>query len=84
MGKSKSKSRKEVEHLRGVIRSLKKQLRNRQAQEGTREKKESDDFETCSRCGKGTLSFKDFVHVKFLVCDVCDFREKIENAEEES
>lgn len=79
MGKSKSKSRKEAEHLRGIIRSLKKQLKqqNNDADEPT----ETEDTKDCTNCGKGTLEVKDFVHIKMLVCNTCDYREKLDAEE---
>lgn len=86
MGKTKAKSRREVEHLRGVIRSLKKRLNQQNSNNNSTKKEQYEDHpeSDCPNCGKGVLVAKDFVHVKILVCDVCDYREKINAKEEES
>ena len=83
MGKTKTKSRKEIEHLRGIIRSLKKQLKNQHKDVSEDNTEYGDDDGNCPKCGKGVLTEIDLVRVKIVKCNVCDYREKI-NGEEKT
>jgi ssDNA-binding Zn-finger/Zn-ribbon topoisomerase 1 len=78
MGKTRAKSRKEIEHLRGIIRNLKKQLKHQQHGEIDEETEESGN---CPKCGKGLLLEIDLGRIKFLKCNICEHREKT-NGEE--
>ncbi len=88
MGKLKQENRKEIEHFKGIIReqkaiirSLQRRLRDLEKREhGTkkekyREQEESQD-NICENCGKGELVVKDFRFVKYIVCLLCEFKEK--------
>lgn len=83
MSKSKSKNRNEVEHLRGIIRRLKAQLKyyKRRAHipedDIILEDEEVDSEMICKKCGKGILRELDLKYVVYLVCDVCNEKKKI-------
>lgn len=84
---AKSRDKNEVEHLRGIIRQQKaqiryyrKELRRFQKDDGLDD--EDDDYipeipqeavKTCSSCGKGFLK-RELVGIRYLVkCTSCDY-----------
>jgi len=77
MGKTKTKSRKEIEHLRGIIRGLKKQLKHQQNDVAEDNTDYNDEDGNCPKCGKGVLTEIDLVRLKIIKCNICDYREKI-------
>lgn len=81
MGKTKTKSRSEIEFLRGKIRHLEKKLKQFQ-KEGISDEEDlgpeaEDGDEVCIHCGKGRIKFVDLKYIIFKVCELCQFREKI-------
>ena len=94
MSKTKQKNHKQEEALRGELRKCysrigqleklvnyyKKQanMTPREIEEETEEQQ----LEVCDNCGKGHLELIDLVHVKFLRCDTCGYKEKIDGKKE--
>jgi ribosomal protein S27AE len=87
VGKSKNRSKSEVEHLRGEIRRLKSELKYCKRcfeQTGGDNCEDYDGVEpidlepkpTCPDCGKGILIEHDFVHTKVTKCSLCDYVER--------
>lgn len=88
MSKTKNKNKSEVEHLRGIIRKLKAQVRSLSTRNKELERQSHfyeyiadeviEDVEIkediCEECGKGILSEIDLVHVIVTTCDLCEFR----------
>lgn len=77
MSKSKSKNRNEVEHLRGIIRRLKAQLKYYKRRAHIPEDDillEDEEVElqaNCENCGKGIIIQYDFKYVILERCDTC-------------
>lgn len=84
MSKSRSKSRSEVEFLRGEVRRLKSELKyyKRHAQIPEIDSLvENEDLkqvkvESCLSCGKGALIEYDFYYAKIKKCDICGITER--------
>lgn len=90
MGKPRNKNGREVEHLKGEIRRLKKQLRQKEKHDHietkdprpskTADKKvkeiERDERPNCDDCGKGKYDVADFGRFSYGTCDVCGDRKK--------
>lgn len=85
MGKSKSKSRSEVEFLRGEVRRLKSELKYYKKRQhlisDTFEEvieEEAEMAERCPMCHKGGLIEWDFTYATLKKCDKCEYevREK--------
>lgn len=87
MGKSKNKSKSEVEHLRGEIRRLKAELKyyKRRAHiENSIMDDVIDDapledvkiMDDCAQCGKGCLIEYDFKYATLKKCDNCGHEER--------
>jgi len=91
MSKTRQRTHSEIEHLRGEIKKLKSQVRYWKRKAKNLEKKEhffdnlveevyeapEERGEDCNNCGKGTLNILDLRFVKYLVCDLCEYKEKI-------
>ena len=82
MSKSKSKGRSEVEHLRGEVKQLRKQLNyfKRQARMPDVILETKEDYKplpSCPKCGKGELLISDFKFVELRTCDICEYQAKI-------
>lgn len=85
MGKSRNRSKSEVEFLRGEIRRLKAQLKYcKRCMEKDVDDMDYDDApeievnkHQCSECGKGVLEIVDLKYVIYQVCNTCGFRKKI-------
>lgn len=85
MGKSKRKTHSEVEHLKGVIRSqkseirqLKKLLRQKDKYyDDVAENVEEENEDKCPNCGKGEIRIVDFSFVKYEACDICKYKVKV-------
>jgi len=84
MSKSKNKNKTEVEHLRGIIRQLKAQLKYYRKREHLNEKDTEED-ETieinanCPECGKGVLEEVDLHLIKLIRCPVCKYEKRERN-----
>lgn len=91
MSKTRQRTHSEMEHLRGEVKKLKSQLRYWKRKAKALQKKEhffdslvdemhpldDESQETCTHCGKGTLSILDLTYVQYKVCDICEYKEKI-------
>ena len=71
MAKTKNKNKSEVEYLWGVIRKLRAKLK--QYEKEPPKEQEPD----CVHCGKGMYRMVDLYRVRFKVCDICGYKEKI-------
>ena len=83
MSKSKNKSRSEVEHLKGIIRRLKSQLKYYRKRDSSvydntpyDEDFEEEDVEVCEECGKGVIEVYDFYKIIIRKCNLCGYEEK--------
>lgn len=87
MGKSKNKSKSEVEFLRGEVRRLKAELkyykrRNFQESDFIDEVIEEAPLEDvkpkapCDNCGKGLIIEYDFKFATLIKCDTCGHEER--------
>lgn len=93
MAKTKNKTHNEAEHLNGIIKKQKSEIRNLKKRVKELERHQHlyedkildeeepelvlDKVEKCGVCGKGHLQFQDFKYVKYMICNTCDFREKV-------
>jgi len=90
MSKTARKTRSETEHLRGEIKKLKSELRRVKRQNKDLDRKshyyetiadiaieDVEIKESCTHCGKGTISIIDFTHVKYEICDICETKTKV-------
>lgn len=93
MGKSRNSGSREVEYLRGEVKKLQKRLKAAQKYNRVIEDKLDDDSEpvikelpkkkdTCPTCDDGSLSMLDLGVAQYVVCNSCNFRQKVENGEE--
>lgn len=85
---SKQKERNSDEYYRGIIRSLKSEIRNLKKQIKKLERIEYNNFKgdrepreemvqvepDCPSCGKGLLEVNTVVGRKFKVCPICQYR----------
>lgn len=86
MGKSRNKSRSEVEYLRGRVRELEAQLKYYKKREHFLETPVEEIFDfhevenldamKCPQCKRGTVIVHDFVYAILKKCDSCEFEEK--------
>jgi len=97
MGKTRRKNHSEIEHLRGENKKLKSQIRRLERHIKELQRKSHffeevveetvDDvtiIDTCQNCGKGILSQIEIAHLTFVICDICNFREKVNGKEAKS
>lgn len=87
MSKTKNKNRNEIEHYKGEIRRLKRQLRELQKSkhlyddiidasiEQIEEPRER--VHICQECGKGKIKYFSVLDIPFEECDICDYRKKL-------
>jgi hypothetical protein len=88
----KQKERNSEEYYRGIIRELKKEIRQLRQQLRQYEKYASEPLsqdeeqatstedtyiKVCKNCGKGKLKEIDIVGRIFEQCDICDYRRKV-------
>lgn len=94
MSKTPRRSRSELEHLRGQVKSLKsinRQLKKKLKEFERREHfhdnvintaielSEGDvDMASCEKCGKGVLQIVDLKYVKYAVCTICNDRSRVD------
>jgi len=87
------KNKSEIEFLKGEVKRLtavNKRLRrenkdlrkrdhlNEALINGALEATDGDiDIDICDKCGKGNTTVLDLKHVKYLICDLCNRRERI-------
>ena len=88
MGKPRNKEGREVEHLKGEIRRLKKQLRQTEKHEHIKEKdprpaktaskpvEGRDERPSCIHCGKGRYDIVDLGRAVYGTCSLCGDRKK--------
>lgn len=81
MSKSRSKSRSEVEFLRGEVRRLKSELKYYKKRQHFFEDQreyviEEEINNRCEVCKKGKLIEHDFVHATLIKCTNCDYEKK--------
>lgn len=83
MSKSKRKTHKEVEYLRGVVRKLRADLRKckkghiEHIQEDEDTEAEESNPIYCTECGKGALKLVDLGVAVFTICNVCEIRKRL-------
>lgn len=83
MSKSKRKTHKELEFLRGLVRKLRADLRNckKGHAEHIKEEPDAPDAEEteiiCDECGKGILSILDLGRAIYTRCLLCGIRKKL-------
>ncbi len=82
MSKTKRKTHKEVEFLRGLVRKLRADLRKCKKGHPEHIKDEADVPEEenpiiCDECGKGELSILDLGRAIYTRCLLCGIRKKI-------
>lgn len=90
MAKTKRRERSEIEYLRGQVRKL--ETENRQLKKRVRALDKRAHFyedlvdvvaeeiaidDQCEHCKTGKIRALDLKYVKYLVCDKCDYKEKI-------
>jgi hypothetical protein len=80
VGKTKSKSRSELEYLRAENRRLKKENRHLKRQNHLNEEIVEDliedvEVESCEECGKGVVEKLDLGKVEISTCRTCGHRE---------
>lgn len=81
MSKTKNKTHNELEHLRGVVKRLKAQVKyyKRRAHIKDEPVFDKEPEPDCPACGKGHLRKIDLLHVLFNICDLCGHRERVKN-----
>lgn len=82
MGKTRNRSRSELEHLRGRIRELESELKYYRKREhffddrlGEIEEVQDIKINQCKECRKGIVLEYDFIHGILKKCDVCTYQE---------
>lgn len=82
MGKTRNKSRSEVEYLRGRVRQLESEIKYYRKREHFFDKQFEEIEEVqnvkineCKECGKGVVIEYDFIHGILKKCDVCNNQE---------
>jgi hypothetical protein len=89
LGKSRNRSHSEVEHLRGLVKQLRAELKYYKRRSHLHEEiideviEDQDvtniDVSLCSNCGKGALIEYDFHYINLKKCDHCGYQEKQKN-----
>ena len=95
MAKTRQQTHSEVEHLRGLVREKDKQIRRLRRENRALKKRAHfneeviDDVadeiapkgELCPKCGKGSITVVDLVHLLIESCDSCEYRKKMKPKE---
>lgn len=90
---ARKRTHSELEHLRGEIKALKSENRNLKKRLRHKEKYDQPDFEkelkeeteeqykksedVCKHCGKGIPNLLDLGRAMYMICPVCEHREKV-------
>lgn len=89
MSKTKQKTHSKTEHLEGVIKELKSQIRQLRKRLKESEKQSSfyEDIvdeaanevkveDACPNCGKGILQEVDLIHIIITKCNTCEYKKR--------
>lgn len=72
MSKNRNKNRSEIEHLRGIIRQLKAELKYHKRRSHIKDEPELEERQPdCENCGKGFMEDLDLKFVLMKVCKIC-------------
>lgn len=79
MGKTKQKQRSEINYLKGIINSLKKEIKILKAQQNRVSAEDEPDDRcslVCPACTKGELEILDLKRLIIYSCTLCEFKHK--------
>jgi hypothetical protein len=82
VGRSRGRGKSEVEHLRGEIRALQKEIKYLRRREHIEhiiidEPVENVNARKCPDCRDGILRKLDLIYIKMEVCSNCEYKKKL-------